>query len=357
MTSETPLQQSLVPDLCNTNAVLRILLVGQMLAGILVLADSDDPYVLGSRLLLVSLYVHWLSLSCAAVLCPLRPVLRRLPLRHAVLIVLLCVQLVALLVSEVAWQSRIWMEQAAAGPGMEHSLFLARTQIISVLAWIMLLRYFYLQQQWQMQVETSARAQLQALQARIRPHFLFNALNSLAALIHDRPDDAETLVENLSELLRAALEHSDGQHALSEEVALARAYLDIEQLRLGERLTVDWDMQAATPDVKVPVLSLQPLVENAVGHGIERRAEGGTISVQFQRDSDGFQLCVTSPLAHPQSEGGEGAGRHIAQENIRHRLQLMYGDQAGLRVSQHLGHYQACLRLPNPASSGHEGGA
>lgn len=356
MTPSAPLKQSLVPDLCNTNAVLRILLVGQMLAGILVLADAGEHFVLGGQFLLISLYVHWLSLSSAAVLCPLRSVLQRLRLQHAVLLVLLCVQLVALVVSEAAWQARIWLELAPPSEGFEHSLFLARTQFISLLVWIMLLRYFYLQQQWQSQVQSSAHAQLQALQARIRPHFLFNALNSLAALIHDRPDEAETLVENLSELLRAALEHSDGQHSLSEEVALARAYLDIEQLRLGSRLTVDWDMQAATPDLKVPVLSLQPLVENAVGHGIEKRAQGGTISVQFQRDPAGFQLCVTSPLAGGGMADQEGAGRHIAQENIRHRLALMYGDKADLRVSQQLGHYQACLRLPSPKVVQREGG-
>ncbi len=342
MTPATPVTQSLVPDLCNTQAVLRVLLVGQMLAGILVLGDSSQELVLGQRLLIVSLFVHWLSLSSAAVLCPLRSALARLPLRYTVLLTLACVQLVTLVVSEVGWQAQGWLGLDNPHDGFAHLLFIARTQIISLLAWMLLLRYFYLQQQWREQVKASAEARLVALQARIRPHFLFNSLNSLAALIPTRPTEAESLVENLAALLRAALDRPDGQHTLEDELGLTRAYLDIEQLRLGERLRVDWEMQAAAPGISIPVLSLQPLVENAVHHGVERLAAGGTVSIQYQLRPHSVQICVTNPVPQDLQTGGF----HVAQDNIRHRLALLYGERAKLQVRVSHGHYQACLEFP-----------
>lgn len=345
MTSAPPVEQSLVPDLCNTEAVLRVLLVGQMLASILVLGESGvtgEAPVLGGRLVTVSLFIHWLSLTSAAVLCPLRPNLARMSLRRAVIVALACLQLVTLCISELAWQAGVWLGLDTAGLPNEHLLFLARTQIISLLVWMMLLRYFYLQQRWRDQIKASAEARLVALQARIRPHFLFNSLNSLAALIPLRPADAERLVENLSLLLRAALDRPDGQHSLADELALTRAYLDIEQTRLGERLRVDWEMQAAALEVSVPVLSLQPLVENAVHHGVECITAGGTVSIQYQVRTDSLQICVTNPLP----EGSSPSGLRVAQDNIRSRLKLLYGDRAQLRVRVAHGHYQACLELP-----------
>ncbi len=345
MTSAPPVEQSLVPDLCNTEAVLRVLLVGQMLASILVLGESGisgEAPVLGSRLITVSLFIHWLSLTSAAVLCPLRANLARMSLRRAVVVALGCLQLVTLVISEMAWQAGVWLELETADVPNEHTLFIARTQIISLLVWIMLLRYFYLQQQWREQIKASVEARLVALQARIRPHFLFNSLNSLVALIPIRPDEAERLVENLSMLLRAALDRPDGQHSLDDELALTRAYLDIEQTRLGERLKVDWEMQAAALEVPVPVLSLQPLVENAVHHGVECITAGGTVSIQYQVRPGSLQVCVTNPIP----AGRTPSGLQVAQDNIRSRLKLLYGDRAQLRVRVAHGHYQACLELP-----------
>ncbi|MEN8720741.1 MAG: histidine kinase [Oceanococcaceae bacterium] len=364
---DAPSALGVVPDLCHTQAVLRLIVVGQLLAAVLVLADSaagaeGAPDALWMRLLMVSLLVHWLSLGAAAMLCLLRHALARLPLYRAVALVLVLLQLLALVVSGMAgWGLRA----AGLDGGMateEFALFVARVQIIHLLVWMVLLRYFYVQYQWQQQVQAAAAAQLQALQARIRPHFLFNALNSLAALIPTRPADAEALVENLAELLRAALDRPDGQHPLADELALTRTYLAIEQLRLGSRLQLRWEVPEPPPDVDVPVLSLQPLVENAVYHGIERLPQGGEVLIAATHTREQLHLCVHNPCrgdaVSAASTGGAGPhdGWHLAHHNIRQRLALMYGPQASLIVTSTRtdaadGRYVACLRLPWPATS------
>lgn len=340
---QPPAAGVLIPDLCNGAAVLRVLLISQMLAGLLVLAAPGGDLVLGPRLVLLSLFLHWISLCSCALLCAARPFLARRSLRGAVLLALAGLQLLTLLISEAAWRIGAWLQWEGFVSGHEHLLFLVRIQLIGLLVWVMLLRYFFLQQQWQQQVAAAAEAKLLALQARIRPHFLFNCLNSLVALIPQRPAEAERLVENLAELLRAALGRPDGQHTLAEEIQLTRAYLEIEQLRIGERLRVDWQVAPGVEQARVPLLSLQPLVENAIYHGIEQCAGGGTVEIHAAPSRPGMvELRVRNPIS-----GSPGSpGRQIAQDNIRHRLALLHGAQARMHVTADAHSYHVGLELP-----------
>ena len=162
------------------------------------------------------------------------------------------------------------------------SILLLENGVISVIVSAIVLRYFYVTAQWQRDVEASAEAQVQALQARIRPHFLFNSMNTIASLTRSDPATAEHAVEDLSELFRASLAHKTFV-PLSEELELVGSYLRIEGQRLGERLEVEWDLDADAADVEIPELSLQPLVENAVNHGIEQCSAGGAFALRPAR--------------------------------------------------------------------------
>ncbi len=186
-------------------------------------------------------------------------------------------------------------------------------------------------------------ARLLALQSRMRPHFLFNSLNSVLALIRRDPARAEAMLEDLAELYRALLAEPRAAVPLAEELALARAYLAVERVRLGERLQVAWQVDTAPQDALLPPLTLQPLVENAVRHGIEPRSQGGCITVEAFRDDEHLVLFVRNPLPPPNART---SGHGLALANLRERLALLYDTQARLRTYESEGEFVAQVRLP-----------
>ncbi|MGH8454298.1 MAG: sensor histidine kinase, partial [Nevskiales bacterium] len=228
-------------------------------------------------------------------------------------------------------------------PDRHHGVFLLRNLLVCTIVSALALRYFWLQAQWRGQVRAEGQARYQALQARIRPHFLFNSLNSIAALIAGRPREAETAVEDLAQLFRAGLSASERRIPLREELEVTRAYLRTESLRLGERLRVRWEIGEGLEELPVPPLCLQPLLENAVTHGIEPLPDGGEIRVTIQKPDLRLRINVENPLPaqpHPSS------GAQSALDNIRQRLALMYGEQAELVVSQAAEYFSVRLMLP-----------
>lgn len=185
-------------------------------------------------------------------------------------------------------------------------------------------------------------AQLALLQARIRPHFLFNALNSAIALVRANPGQAEQLLQDLSDLFRATLQEPRSTITLADEVELARRYLDIEQLRFGSRMQVRWDIDPAVLHVAVPPLLLQPLVENAVKHGVEPAEQGAQIRISLRRYRQSHALLtVTNTLA-----GHSTPGLGMALANVRHRLQLLYDMDFQLHLRHKAHAFQVQLRLP-----------
>ncbi|MBK6350801.1 MAG: histidine kinase [Proteobacteria bacterium] len=167
--------------------------------------------------------------------------------------------------------------------------------MIAAVVGAMTLRYFYVSQQWRRSVELEARARIHALQARIRPHFLFNSMNTIAALTRSNPVQAEEAIEDLSDLFRVSLSDARAQITLQEEIEIARTYQRIEQLRLGDRLQVRWDVGALPPRCMVPSLLLQPLLENAIGHGIEPLPQGGIVDIRGRLGEGAIMLEVTNP--------------------------------------------------------------
>ena len=213
------------------------------------------------------------------------------------------------------------------------------------------LRYLYLQQQLRNQQQAELHARIQALQSRIRPHFLFNSMNSIASLISSDPDLAERVIEDLAELFRASLAEPT-LIPLEREITLCRRYLEIEQLRLGKRLTIDWQIQLQSDDIKIPSLMLQPLVENAIFHGIEPMPKGGTVTIKISQAKNQLMIAIANPYplvrkaaAQPQTPSQDRHNR-MALDNIRHRLQVHYGSAARLSSSEEQGVFTTYIFCP-----------
>jgi len=188
-----------------------------------------------------------------------------------------------------------------------------------------------------------SEARLQALQARIRPHFLFNSLNAVLSLIRKDPKRAEGALEDLAELFRTVMADNRELIALRDEISLCRQYLNLEQLRLGDRLRVEWQLDPTAEPGLVPPMVLQPLVENAVYHGIEPGIEPGLIEVRIERRNDRLWLQLTNPY-HPDYQHRQG--NHMALANIRERLQLHFDVEASLNTRIANGRYEIGIAMP-----------
>jgi two-component system sensor histidine kinase AlgZ len=187
-----------------------------------------------------------------------------------------------------------------------------------------------------------ATARLAELQARIRPHFLFNTLNSAVALVREDPARAEAILEDLSDLFRHALVDLGESVTLAEEVALARRYLDIEQVRFGPRLQVEWEVDASAGGARVPPLMLQPLVENAVKHGVEPSVRGAQVKISTQRRGSTVVIKVTNTVPAGQGRSGQG----VALANVRDRLHLLHDVQGQFQAALKNGIYQVRMEVP-----------
>ena len=187
-------------------------------------------------------------------------------------------------------------------PG-SHARFLLPKLLIAAIVGALALRYFYVTHQWRRSIELEARARIRALQARIRPHFLFNSMNTIASLTRSDPARAEEAVEDLADLFRASLNDARAQITLAEEIEIARTYQRIEQLRLGDGCRWTGTCQRCRPRAVVPSLLLQPLLENAIGHGIEPLPDGGTVEVRGRLERDAIVIEVTNPTVARQRAG------------------------------------------------------
>ena len=208
----------------------------------------------------------------------------------------------------------------------------------------MALRYFHIAHEWRRSIELEARARIRALQAGIQPHFLFNSMNAIAALTRTDPARAEEAIEDLSDLFRFNLADAHGQITLREELEVARAYQRIEQLRLGDRLQVSWLIGDMPADALVPSLVMQPLLENAIGHGIESLSEGGTVTIHGRVAGETIEIGVSNPMSPDRRRAS--SGHRIALDNIRQRLELAYPGRSSVTVDDSGDHYRVTLQVP-----------
>ncbi|MFO7808360.1 sensor histidine kinase [Guyparkeria sp.] len=312
-----------LPAFCTARVILIALAMCAALSLLLTLVPGVGPERwarFGTTLWLVT----WIALVTVALLCATRGWLDRLPLPALLTIIVTLLLTVTAVTSAVAFgalQSIGWQPQETAGEFLLHNL------AIALLVGLIGIWMFSLHLGNARQINAVAEARLSALHARIRPHFLFNSLNTVAELVHDHPEAAEQAVLDLSRVFRAALA-AESSSTLAEEIELARRYLEIERWRLGERLKVDWQLPDPLPEAQLPVLTLQPLVENAVRHSIERQTEPGPIRVECQVGRQSIGLVIENDLVRGDDHHGNG----MALANIRDRLDLMFGDAASLRA-------------------------
>jgi len=288
-----------------------------------------------------SIYAHSLALVSSLGLCTSRAWLGRLSARWAWMFSWLVAVVVAL---GFSYSVGIIGTVLGLGPGREDFAIFVWQSVLAVgLVGMALLRYLFIRAQWRAQVLAQSEARVQALQARIRPHFLFNSLNTIASLIPEDPLNAERAIEDLADLFRGSMRRADSLISLSEELDLARRYLQMEERRLGDRLRVDWRVSELPKGASILPLTLQPLLENAVAHGIQPSADGGEIRVYGRAEKDNIVITLSNPVG----DDDKGKGGHgMALANIRERLELAFGPAASLITHQDARQYFAVLTLP-----------
>ena len=332
-------RQLYLPNFCSASTVLVIILICELTALLLALARNEAALGFWSDLGLTSMFLLWIALCGAALLCLLRDYLSRQSVAVSAAMVLAMTVTLVTLVSAVTYYfgSGLLLQNA-------HWSFLGRNAGITFVVTALALRYFYVTHEWRHNVELQAKARVYALQARIRPHFLFNSMNTIAALTRSNPARAEEAVLDLAELFRANLNEKRNQISLAEEISVAHTYQRMEQLRLGDRLRVDWKVDSLPNDALVPGLTLQPLLENAIYHGIEPRADGGVVTVTGEFNKGMITIVVRNPL--PAANLTMRDGNRLALANIKERLDLMYGERATVKAGRFDEEYIVTLRFP-----------
>jgi two-component system, LytTR family, sensor histidine kinase AlgZ len=334
-----------MPDFCRLPNLFAALAAAQMAVLVIALAPAPAQEWSGERLLVASVFAQWLALLSAVLWCKLRGALQRLPLHLGAPTAWLIPIVVAFLGSLLVHELDSAFAFGYSLPGPYRLRFALGVSAIAALLGAAVLRYFYVQAQWDAQVRAHARSEVQALQARIRPHFLFNSMNTIASLVRHDPVTAERAIEDLADLFRAALGAGQGESTLGEELVLAERYLAIEKLRLGERLRLRLEVAPDLPrELPLPRLILQPLVENAVLHGVSRLADGGEITLRAARDGHRLRLEVGNPCPPPR-ERDAGGNRH-AQSSIAQRLAHQFGPRARMTAEYRDGYYAVTLWLP-----------
>jgi len=193
--------------------------------------------------------------------------------------------------------------------------------------------------------EGEQAAKLQALQSRIRPHFLFNSMNSIASLIRSDPEQAEHALQDLADVFRVLLADARKLVPITAEIEIARQYLAIEKMRLGDRLQVKWVTSKVPIHAKIPSLTLQPLLENAIYHGIEPRFSGGLIKIEVWIEGESLYFLITNPVPELPTKAHR-KGNQIAMDNIRERMERHFGSGASMQTFEQFGNYHVKLRIP-----------
>lgn len=320
-----------LPNFCNMGVMLRALIIVNGMGMVFALARAHDLQVLWPEFLSVATFLEPALLASLVILCGARRVVARLSYGAGLVTVLLTVLLIVSLLYKVAEN----VLASESGYGLLH------VWILAVLVTGVLLYYFDLRAR--ALSPALAEARLQALQARIRPHFLFNSLNAVLSLIRSQPKRAERALEDMADLFRVLMADNRQLITLDREISLCRQYLDIEQLRLGDRLRVVWHSDKMPGDALIPPLVLQPLLENAVYHGVEPASLPGEIVINIYRHRDQVVIVLRNPY---HMEVSHHSGNKMAMNNIRERLALHFDAEASLKSQILADAYQVTITMP-----------
>jgi two-component system sensor histidine kinase AlgZ len=338
-----------LPNFCHGWVVFNVAVAAELLALVvtlvmprgLVAADTWQDF------LLISLFVQWVALGGTAALCFARRYLNRLPNVRALGMAYLLLLCATFVVSELTvWL--LWALGRSPSPRPAwYGDFHLLTLTLSAIVYGLLLRYFLAKHELTQRTRSEERAKLAALQSRIRPHFVFNSLNIIASLTRSEPTKAEAAIEDMAELFRMMLSEDETLVPVKNEIEVAKKYLALEALRLDNRLHVEWNIGTFPRRAVMPVLTLQPLLENAIRHGIEELPGGGVLSVTLREAEDRIHIEVRGPLAKPRARGRppiEAATQSL--DNIRQRFQSHYGAAARLTALEQDGIFRVEVVLP-----------
>jgi two-component system sensor histidine kinase AlgZ len=323
---------ALVFDACQVGVVLRTVLVVQAVLAVVTMFFETTLIGWGAKLALITGGALPGTLLWLIITCSLKHQLQRLPRtgQYAAGLGLGFVSGLyasSMLLLAAAIQSPPWLASGFAG-----ALFAAA--LVAALEW-----------RAKGRTPAATAAKLAELQSRIRPHFLFNTLNSAIALVRQEPARAESLLEDLSDLFRAALAEHGESVTLAQEIELAKNYLSIEQVRFGERLQVQWQLDPAANTAKLPPLLLQPLVENAVRHGVEPSPKGASIVISTKREGSKVMVMISNTLPL-ETSASSTAGSGIALKNVRDRLSLLHDLESSFQAGVKNGQFIARIELP-----------
>ena len=318
-----------LPDFRNLGVTARALVAVNLLALAAALVSARDPAGMLDEFVVDAALIEPPLVASLAVLYAVAPWLLRMAYWKG------CATAIAVVLAFTAATHAALAEFSAAG-GLMRALVIAAAIAGAVLAYLRLHTKAY--------SPALAEARLQALQARIRPHFLFNSLNAVLALIRRDPKRAERTLEDLADLFRALMSDSRSLVRLADEISLVERYAAIEQLRLGERLRMSWDLDNAPVDAMLPALVLQPLLENAVYHGVEPGTGTGDVLVRIVRRGKRVHMLIENPWH--ETGNGHRAGNHMALDNIRERLMLYFDDEARLETRVEGARYQVEIDIP-----------
>ena len=222
---------------------------------------------------------------------------------------------------------------------------LIRSLMISGIIGALGVRYLIVKQRAALDAKSKQESKLQALQSRIRPHFLFNSLNSVASLTRSDPARAEAVLHDLADLFRVLLADARKLVPVSAEREISRQYLEIEKIRRGDRLQIKWNVGNIPRAAQMPALTLQPLLENAIYHGIEPRFAGGTIKIEMWTEAETLNIMISNPLPDV-PKPARSKGNRLAQDNIRQRLAGQFGAAASMQVIEEGGQYHVKVKMP-----------
>ena len=331
-----------LPDFCAAATIFIAVLVGELMAIMLTIA-SHAPGLFFVELYKSSFFVLWFALLGSAIMCQLRPTLESLGPMRAFVISFLILLALCVVLTEAAWQlTTVFSDLYYIEDG--HAVFVGRTVAIGAIIIGLAMRYLYISSEWRRSIFLEAQSRISALQALIRPHFLFNSMNTIASLTRTNPRQAEEAVEDLSDLLRANLGVTKDRTSLKQELELASIYQRIEKLRLGDRLKVRWNVADLPMRALIPSLTIQPLLENAIYHGIELLPSGGEVTVTGKRDGKYLSIEVSNPVALNAPRRTDG--NQMALANTRQRYELAYGSRASVDVTDSGDRYSVRIRFP-----------
>lgn len=335
-----------LPNFCRGRSIFGIILVAELLAVVFTLVTRRISANIFQDLLLISLFVQWIALLSAAILCASRRFLNTLPNHRALGIAYLILLGVELVTSELAVWVLYWLGSVGTYRPDWYAYFHFQNFTVAAIIDALALRYFLARHQLRQRSLSEARARIDALRSRIRPHFLFNTMNTIASLIRSAPDKAEAAIEDMADLFRNMLGESENLIPVNNEIAIARRYLDIEALRLDSRLRVEWDVGKFPRRAIMPVLTLQPLLENAIHHGIEPIPAGGSILIRLWEDGETLHIAVTNPLTRTRSKSTQVPRGDRTLESLKMRLTSHYGESARLDIKEERDRFTATVSIP-----------